>query len=233
MSDEIHQCQCEGPGYCPRWGREVSQTGHRICRRGNERSIAAYFGTGEKRDERRPVPFDPSHPCAYLGGPVMEGDRQVTRSCQTCRGRKSVKVYACNHPAHAANPTTTERDCKSCRDWSTELVQLEPVKPVAEVNVWRGGAAEGPKVEPPSLLRKAANFAGALAGHAAAGFPQAPPEVLTERLATCQTCEHLDGRACRVCGCFVGEKAKWAEQECPVGKWPKVDPVTEEPHASR
>ena len=81
----------------------------------------------------------------------------------------------------------------------------------------------------PSLLQKAANFATSAAAHVAAGMPQATQEQIDARFAVCQTCEHFDGKACRLCGCpVVREKAfvsklAWANEKCPAGKWGPVN----------
>jgi hypothetical protein len=76
-----------------------------------------------------------------------------------------------------------------------------------------------------SLVTKAANFAASAAKHLAAGMPRATDEEVARRFAICQTCEHFDGKACKLCGCpivrerqFVS-KLSWANEKCPVGKW--------------
>lgn len=43
----MSECQCRSPGYCPRWDRDVSQLGQRICKRGDEKSLKKYFGVSE------------------------------------------------------------------------------------------------------------------------------------------------------------------------------------------
>jgi hypothetical protein len=40
----MDECKCDRPGYCERWSRHVSQSGHRICQKGDLKSLAAYFG---------------------------------------------------------------------------------------------------------------------------------------------------------------------------------------------
>jgi hypothetical protein len=75
----------------------------------------------------------------------------------------------------------------------------------------------------PGLARTARNFASALVGHVKAGRPKAPPEVVADRLATCEACPTgmFDPRARRCrhggCGCFVNVKTTWADQKCPDG----------------
>jgi len=39
------------------------------------------------------------------------------------------------------------------------------------------------------------------------------------RIEKCRDCEHLMGLNCGICGCFVEDKAKYAMEECPIGKW--------------
>jgi len=86
-----------------------------------------------------------------------------------------------------------------------------------------------PRARTPGLLQKAANFASAAAAHVAAGMPRCTQEQIDARFAVCQTCEHFDGKACRMCGCpVVREKAfvsklAWANEKCPAGKWGPVD----------
>ena len=85
-----------------------------------------------------------------------------------------------------------------------------------------------PTDAPPSLLQKAMNFATSAAAHVAAGAPRCSQEQVDARFAVCQTCEHFDGKACRLCGCpvvreqaFVS-KLSWANEKCPAGKWGPV-----------
>ena len=82
---------------------------------------------------------------------------------------------------------------------------------------------------PPSLIKKAANFATSAAAHVAAGMPQATQEQIDQRFSICRACELFDGKACTKCGCpvvrekqFVS-KLSWANERCPVGKWGPVN----------
>jgi hypothetical protein len=77
--------------------------------------------------------------------------------------------------------------------------------------------------EPPPLLTRAVNFAGAVVAHVAAGLPTADPATKAARLAVCGGCERfIAPNSCAVCGCNLDAKAGWAEQECPEGKWAAV-----------
>lgn len=73
----------------------------------------------------------------------------------------------------------------------------------------------------PSFLQKAANFGRAITQHVAAGLPQTDDATVSHRLEVCHSCEHFDAArtACKVCGCNMQIKVRWAEQRCPVNKW--------------
>lgn len=46
-------------------------------------------------------------------------------------------------------------------------------------------------------------------------------EIYNERLDICKKCDWYDPEQnrCKECGCFLGEKARWSLDSCPVGKW--------------
>jgi hypothetical protein len=73
--------------------------------------------------------------------------------------------------------------------------------------------------EGPGWLQKAANLAQAVVEHLAAGRPLVDDETAAGRLAICRECVHLDGDSCRLCGCHMPAKVRWAEQHCPINKW--------------
>ncbi|GAB6165624.1 hypothetical protein JCM19992_16240 [Thermostilla marina] len=80
----------------------------------------------------------------------------------------------------------------------------------------------------PSTARQVFNFAKAVAAHVIEGGAT-PADELERRLDICALCELRSGNRCSVCGCYLiaaptgkGGKAEWAEQECPLGKWPPV-----------
>lgn len=80
------------------------------------------------------------------------------------------------------------------------------------------------KQQPPGTLRKALNFAKALAAHAAAGQKIVSDEVHAARLELCVVCPNRFNDVCGLCGCPVATKASWAEQSCPADP-PKWGPV--------
>lgn len=81
----------------------------------------------------------------------------------------------------------------------------------------------------PSPIQQAKNLSSALAQHVKAGLSTTPEEEQTLRLQICEGCERrTDDWRCAECGCYLREKVKWAEQECPLGNW-----VGGEPHSGK
>lgn len=82
----------------------------------------------------------------------------------------------------------------------------------------------------PSFGRRVANYAAAQVAHALAGRRKLTKQQSDARLAICRGCElYSDGEGrlpaiCKHprCGCHLETKATWAEQQCPIGKWPKA-----------
>jgi hypothetical protein len=82
----------------------------------------------------------------------------------------------------------------------------------------------------PSLARKAANFAGAVATHVAHGRPQTSPTEAARRIAVCESCLGPAGlwdaarRSCLhpKCGCNMDLKVTWADMSCPIGRWSAI-----------
>lgn len=56
-----------------------------------------------------------------------------------------------------------------------------------------------------------------------------PKEKQLERLSICNTCEfkyrlqHQDFDRCGKCGCDISRTSKWAQLDCPIGLWPKIE----------
>lgn len=149
----MNECQCHGPGYCKPRGRDVTAMGQRICRGGDPRSIAAYFGDGDAavraagaRGVRAAAEEERAGPCVYLGEALRDAaGLGVTRDCATCRGTVRSKVFGCGHPGH--DGTTTLKECQSCRDYAPrDPVAIEagpmavPTSVDPVMNYWRGGA---------------------------------------------------------------------------------------------
>jgi hypothetical protein len=80
------------------------------------------------------------------------------------------------------------------------------------------------KASAPSPKQMLKGFGKAALDHALAGLPKTPTEELAKRNAICEVCEHFgrEGKwenRCKLCGCFMKVKAKWAEQHCKINKW--------------
>lgn len=44
-------------------------------------------------------------------------------------------------------------------------------------------------------------------------------EIYKTRITLCNSCEHLNGPSCNLCGCYIKHKAKWSTESCPDNKW--------------
>lgn len=44
-------------------------------------------------------------------------------------------------------------------------------------------------------------------------------DIRKHRLELCMSCEHLKGKRCGECGCFVKPKTRMSTEECVKGKW--------------
>jgi hypothetical protein len=82
--------------------------------------------------------------------------------------------------------------------------------------------------EAPSFAKKLQNFAKSTVQHVTAGMPMCTEEEIIQRHNVCLGCEFFKDDTCIKCGCplirtkqFVSKLA-WADQECPVGKWGKI-----------
>lgn len=80
---------------------------------------------------------------------------------------------------------------------------------------------------PPGALRKALNFAKALAAHAKDGQRLVDDATWELRMAECLTCPERAHDTCARCGCPVTKKTTWASESCPLNP-PRWDAVTDE-----
>lgn len=80
----------------------------------------------------------------------------------------------------------------------------------------------------PSLLRRAANYATAVATHVATGGGERSPAMIRALLPICQACPHYNHEAagCAKCGCSISKQQSalnnalaMPSKSCPVGKW--------------
>jgi hypothetical protein len=96
-----------------------------------------------------------------------------------------------------------------------------------------------PSVQPsrPGVAQRASNFVKDATQHVLNGRPKCSPEEIDTRFKICKTnsCGFFQsknsGGFCvhQSCGCNVNlepiylNKLAWADQECPIGKWGKID----------
>lgn len=81
------------------------------------------------------------------------------------------------------------------------------------------------------FLIRLKTFIKSLFWHVYSGFPKSTKEEIEYRYSICLTCNEFNNNKnqCNVCGCVVKNqsiflnKLAWADQECPIGKWPKIN----------
>ena len=76
-------------------------------------------------------------------------------------------------------------------------------------------------VKPPTFFEMVKNFSKETANFLAAGAPVVETGIYANRLAKCNTCEHLKRKhmRCGACGCLLQAKARMKTAHCPLGKW--------------
>jgi hypothetical protein len=80
------------------------------------------------------------------------------------------------------------------------------------------------------FLIRLKTFIKSLFWHIYSGFPKSTQNEINYRYNICMGCEQYNNikKQCDVCGCAVNSKKifmnklAWADQECPVNKWPKI-----------
>lgn len=77
----------------------------------------------------------------------------------------------------------------------------------------------------PATVTRIKNYLKAAVHHVRTGSVTCSDQEIADRLEVCSGCEFFDGKACGKCGCRVNStrflnKLAWADQDCPVGKWP-------------
>lgn len=81
------------------------------------------------------------------------------------------------------------------------------------------------------FLIRLKTFAKSLFFHVYNGFPKTTKQEILDRYAICIECEHFNKSLseCNICGCSIANYSKflnklaWADQKCPVDKWPKIE----------
>ena len=74
-----------------------------------------------------------------------------------------------------------------------------------------------------STIKKIASLISSATKQIVDGNPQTTDEQYKARLEICQKCIFFKDWKCEVCGCYLTLKARWATQDCPEGKWPKLN----------
>lgn len=79
-------------------------------------------------------------------------------------------------------------------------------------------------------ILKLKTFIKSLTFHIYSGLPKSTINEIRYRYNICINCDQFNKNksTCEVCGCNLSTKSKflnklaWADQECPIGKWPKI-----------
>jgi hypothetical protein len=108
-----------------------------------------------------------------------------------------MKTLPCGHPENANGPG----GCRVCAALA------------------RRAAKKAALPAEPNLLQKAISLTAAATRHLAAGRPRVDDATFALRMAACGGCEMRLGTderpRCRICGCGLATKARWAGQVCP------------------
>jgi hypothetical protein len=78
-------------------------------------------------------------------------------------------------------------------------------------------------------MHRILRFLKSLLFHIGAGFPKSTQKQIIDRYNICKLCEKFENNQCLECGCNLSTKSiflnklAWADQECPIGKWSKVN----------
>lgn len=81
------------------------------------------------------------------------------------------------------------------------------------------------------LILRLKTFVNSLWFHIWSGFPKSSLEQIRDRYQICIMCEsyNIKEKICKECGCNISNKKvflnklAWADQECPLKKWKRVD----------
>lgn len=80
------------------------------------------------------------------------------------------------------------------------------------------------------FLIRLKTFVKSLFWHIYSGSPKSTQDEIDYRLSICMPCENYNSikHQCDICGCAINNrkifmnKLAWADQECPINKWPKI-----------
>lgn len=108
---------------------------------------------------------------------------------------------------------------KECCDGTSGL-KPEREQQIVEKFLSRESRLPTPPPPKPTLLTQAATLASAIIQHVRHGLPMVTDEVYKQRIGVCEACDKFNAdKTCQICGCNMEIKARWGEQECPIGKW--------------
>ena len=132
MNENRNGCTCQpGGGWCEKRGRWVTKVGQIVCASAHPEDSEVYFGVNKENAPRTLAhPITRTSPCEYMGARLTNDDGTFRRkTCGSCAGHVEIKeVFACHHPRHFTDPTTTARECSYCGDYRASnepaLVQI-------------------------------------------------------------------------------------------------------------
>lgn len=75
------------------------------------------------------------------------------------------------------------------------------------------------------MFEKIINFNESVNRYINSGQSEVSDRIFLDRINICKNCEHFNRllTQCRECGCFLYIKARWSTEECPLGRWKRVD----------
>lgn len=106
--------------------------------------------------------------------------------------------------------------CVDC-PWASRIMNEAMLRQSGE-NV----IAPNPNFQQPGIIEMGTNFIKSTVKHVVNGAESVSEGVYKERLSICNGCDQRDGTGCRICGCNLARKARWASNLCPIGKWKEV-----------
>lgn len=80
-------------------------------------------------------------------------------------------------------------------------------------------------------MTKILTFIKSLIFHIYSGLPKSTQEEIDTRYGICLSCDSFDNKnsQCLECGCNISNKSiflnklAWADQKCPLDKWPRIE----------
>ncbi len=170
--------------------------------------IAEYFKANREEIQSE----NELRPCARLGGEpmaynecincIMNNDTRRTFRDRAEEGGHDWRALPCNFIANPPKSSGVEKNTDTVSD-----------------NHWADTLAP-----PPPPITERAKMALAVAGRvlasvAAGRRTQARKDVVANRRAACRSCKYRVGDECSQCSCPIARAIKWADKQCPKGRW--------------